>query len=202
MNLARETAASTKQQACDVAAEGAARHPLSHARSSRRRRVPTRFRLARDSALDEDRRSRRETRESCSRPRNRESGLATRLRAGLRLVATNGIGSSRARPRLPLRRRPSKPDLLLARKGVVRRGSRRRYWVRDQFDACLTFFANRVRARGCASRCPGGVINPAADPAAAAEQREPVLQHLSGPSPRGNVVATRQRAHEPLWHGG
>ena len=87
-------------------------------------------------------------------------------------------------------------------KRVVRRGSRWRYWVRDQFDACLTFFANRVRARGGASRCPGGVINPAADPAAAAEQREPVLQHLSGPSPCGNVVATRQRAHELLWHGG
>lgn len=154
MNLARETAASTKQQACDDAAEGAARHPLSHARSSRRRRVPTRFRLARDSALDEDRRSRRETRDSCSRPRIRESGPATRLRAGLRLVATNGIVSSRARPRLPLRRRPSKPDLLLARKGVVRRGSRWRYWVRDQFDACLTFFANGVRARGGASRAP------------------------------------------------
>lgn len=153
MNLARETAASTKQQACDDAAEGAARHPLSHARSSPRRRVPTRFRLARDSALDEDRRSRRETRDSCSRPRIRKSRPATRLRAGLRLVATNGIVSSRARPR-PLRRRPSKPDLLLARKGVVRRGSRRRYWVRDQFDACLTFFANRVRARGYASRAP------------------------------------------------
>lgn len=76
-----------------------------------------------------------------------------------------------------------------------------RYWVRDQFDADLTTFPNRVRARG-REPCPRDVISRAAEPAAASEQRQPVLQHLPGPSRRGNVVATRQRGHEPLWHGG
>lgn len=105
------------------------------------------------------------------------------------------------RPGRESRETPIQLTASMIEKGVVGRGLRWRDWVRDQFDADLTIFPNRVRARG-REPCPGGVISRAAEPAAASEQRQPVLQRLPGPSPRGDVVATRQRGHEPLWHGG